>query len=99
MNIRSTTKGERSAPPIIIMETGRFDHAALIVIDVQKAIDAPYHAAEGARNNPEAEARIAGLLALWREGRRPIFHVRHDSTSEASAYRPGQIGNAFKDEV
>jgi nicotinamidase-related amidase len=78
---------------------GKFDHAALIVIDVQKAIDAPYHADEGPRNNPYAELRIAALLALWRRYRRPLFHIRHDSTSAASAYRPGQIGNDFKDEV
>src|SRR5205823_5033714 len=77
----------------------RFEGAAMIVIDVQRAIDAPYHAADGPRNHPQAEARIADLLAFWRRRRRPIIHVRHDSTFEASAYRPGQIGNAFKEEV
>jgi nicotinamidase-related amidase len=76
-----------------------FSSAALIVIDVQKAIDAPYHASEGPRNNPDAEAKIAQLLTIWRDGGRPIFHIRHDSTFETSGYRPGQIGNAFKDEV
>jgi nicotinamidase-related amidase len=73
--------------------------AALVVVDVQQAIDAPYHAADGPRNHPEAEARIADLLRAWREAGRPIFHVRHDSTSESSAYRPGQSGNDFKAEV
>jgi len=76
-----------------------FSKAALIVIDVQKAIDAPHHADEGPRNHPQAEARIARLLTIWRDGGRPIFHVRHDSTFEASSYRPGQAGNTFKDEV
>jgi hypothetical protein len=33
----------------------RFDQAALIAIDMQKAIDAPYHAMHGPRNNPAAE--------------------------------------------
>jgi nicotinamidase-related amidase len=73
--------------------------AALIIIDVQKAIDASYHAAHGPRNNPQAEANIARLLAAWREAEAPIIHIRHDSTFVTSAYRPGQTGNDFKDEV
>ncbi|WP_342359121.1 cysteine hydrolase family protein [Terrarubrum flagellatum] len=77
----------------------KFEDAVLIVVDVQRAIDALYHAADGPRNNPQAEARIADLLTLWRQRRRPIVHIRHDSTYVASAYRPGQSGNAFKDEV
>jgi nicotinamidase-related amidase len=74
-------------------------HAALLIIDVQKAIDASYHAVDGPRNNPDAEQKISRLLALWRRDRRPLIHIRHDSTSPASAYRPGQSGNDFKDEV
>ena len=74
-------------------------HAALLIIDVQKAIDADYHALEGPRNNPDAEQNIARLLAAWRRERRPIVHIRHDSTFLASAYRPGQEGNEFKNEV
>lgn len=70
--------------------------AALVVIDLQKAIDAPYW---GPRNNPEAERNVAALLARWRETRRAIYHVRHDSIEPQSAYRPGQDGNDFKDEV
>ncbi|MES1200908.1 MAG: cysteine hydrolase family protein [Pseudomonadota bacterium] len=73
--------------------------AVLLVIDVQRAIDAPYQENYGPRNNPDAERTIAGLLALWRQRGAPIVHVRHDSTETASAYRPGQPGNAFKDEV
>lgn len=74
-------------------------NAVLLVIDVQKAIDASYHAVEGPRNNPDAEQKIAQLLAAWRKAGRPIIHVRHDSTFADSAYRPGQSGNEFKDEV
>jgi nicotinamidase-related amidase len=70
--------------------------AALLVIDVQKAIDAAYHAADGPRNNPDAEKNIAGLLAAWRQDNKPVIHIRHDSTFPASAYRPGQDGNDFK---
>ena len=78
---------------------GRFAQAALIIIDVQKAIDASYHAAHGARNNVDAEGKIARLLAAWRRDGRAIIHVRHDSTFSESAYRPGQQGNDFKEEV
>ena len=40
--------------------------AALIVIDVQQAIDDPVW---GPRNNIGAEASIAALIAAWRERR------------------------------
>ena len=70
--------------------------AALIVIDLQKAID---HPSWGQRNNPEAESHVAALLHAWRASRRPIYHVRHDSTEPASHYRPGQPGHEFKPEA
>jgi nicotinamidase-related amidase len=70
--------------------------AALIVIDVQKAID---HPSWGVRNNPEAEANIASLLAEWRTAGWPIYHIRHDSTEPQSTYRPGQPGHDFKPEA
>jgi nicotinamidase-related amidase len=82
---------------IVLMS--KFTRAALLVVDVQKAIDAAYHATEGPRNNVDAEKNIGRLLATWRRGNRPIIHIRHDSTFAASAYRPGQAGNDFKDEV
>jgi nicotinamidase-related amidase len=70
--------------------------AALIVIDLQKAID---HPSWGERNHPEAEKNVAALLAAWRASHRPVYHVRHDSTEPASTYRPGQPGNDFKPEA
>jgi nicotinamidase-related amidase len=70
--------------------------AALIIIDVQKAID---HSSWGQRNNPDAERNIAALLRAWRKTSRPIYHVRHDSTEPASQYRPGQPGHEFKTEA
>jgi nicotinamidase-related amidase len=70
--------------------------AVLIVIDLQKAID---HPSWGQRNNPDAEANVAALLEAWRTSRRPIYHIRHDSTEPASHYRPGQSGNEFKSEA
>ncbi|MGD0771602.1 MAG: cysteine hydrolase family protein [Candidatus Solibacter sp.] len=70
--------------------------AALLVIDVQRAID---HPSWGERNNPRAESNIAALLAAWRAAGRPIYHVRHDSTETQSHYRPGQPGHEFKAEA
>jgi nicotinamidase-related amidase len=70
--------------------------AALIVIDVQRAID---HPSWGERNNPGAEKNIAALLAGWRASKRPVYHTRHDSIEPTSHYRPGQPGNDFKPEA
>ncbi|MEE9913277.1 MAG: cysteine hydrolase [Deltaproteobacteria bacterium] len=72
------------------------DNAALLVIDVQKAID---HPSWGRRNNPRAEENIGRLLAAWRRAGKQIIHVRHISREPASTYRPGQEGCEFKPEV
>ena len=69
-------------------------YTALLIIDVQKAIDDP---SWGRRNNPQAETQIARLLAAWRATRRPLVHVRHESRQPQSTYRPGQVGCEFKD--
>jgi nicotinamidase-related amidase len=70
--------------------------AALIVIDLQRAID---HPSWGQRNNLDAEKNVAALLHAWRISQRPVYHIRHDSAEPASHYRPGQPGNEFKPEV
>jgi nicotinamidase-related amidase len=67
--------------------------AVLLVIDVQEAIDDPRW---GPRNNPQAEANIAALLAAWRAEELPIVHVRHDSVDPASPYAPDGSGHRFK---
>jgi nicotinamidase-related amidase len=72
------------------------DNPALIIVDVQKAID---HPSWGLRNNPDAELRIRDLLDVWRSRRWPIFHVRHSSVEPDSTYRPDQPGFEFKPEV
>jgi nicotinamidase-related amidase len=72
---------------------------ALVIIDLQQAIDDPRWAVDGPRNNPQAEGNIARLLAAWRAGRHPLFHVRHDSREPNSTYRPGQPGHAVKPEA
>jgi nicotinamidase-related amidase len=75
------------------------DPTALILVDLQRAIDNPRWASEGPRNNPGAETTAAALLARWRERRWPVIHIRHDSTEPNSTYRPGQPGNDFKPET
>jgi len=72
------------------------ESAALLIIDVQKAIDDPAWAKHGPRNNPGAEDNIAALLAAWRRSGRAVFHVRHESLEPGSTYRPGQPGCDFK---
>jgi nicotinamidase-related amidase len=67
--------------------------AVLIVIDVQEAIDDPRW---GPRNNLEAEANIAALIAAWRAESLPLVHVRHDSVDPASPYAPHGPGHRFK---
>ncbi len=67
--------------------------AALLVIDVQEALDDPRRPP---RNNPDAEANIARLLAAWRASGRRCIHIRDDSLNPASPFAPGQPGNAIK---
>jgi nicotinamidase-related amidase/chorismate mutase len=69
---------------------------ALIIIDVQNAIDDPRW---GRRNNPHAEGCMRALLDHWRAREWPIIHVRHESREPNSTYRPGQPGCDFKAEV
>lgn len=60
----------------------RFDDTtALLLIDVQKGVnDTQYYGGEtGRRNNPDAEANIAALLAEWREIGGQVAFTRHDS--------------------
>jgi nicotinamidase-related amidase len=78
-------------------ESGVSSHPALLIIDVQKAIDDPSWGSD--RNNPDAEINIGKLLAFWRGRSWPIFHVRHVSREPNSTYRPGQPGAEFKPEV
>jgi nicotinamidase-related amidase len=71
---------------------------ALIVVDVQRAFD-EWEAAGKRRNNPEAVARIADLLAAFRNSGTPIFHVRHQGTRLNSSFLPGGSGYPVKDEA
>ncbi|UTA48212.1 isochorismatase family protein [Simiduia sp. 21SJ11W-1] len=70
--------------------------ATLLIIDVQKAIDDPLWVSHGPRANPEAETRIAALLAHWRAHRWPVVHLRHSSQLAGSPYSAKSAGFAFK---
>ena len=70
--------------------------AALIVIDVQEGFHDP---SWGPRNNPQAEANVARLLARWRGSNRPIHHVPHASRSNAGRFYPGTPGYAPQPEA
>jgi len=69
---------------------------ALVVIDVQKGLDNPLF---GSRNNPDAEQRIADLLAAWRAAGKPVIHVQHASVEPDSDLRPERPGHAIKKEA
>lgn len=66
---------------------------ALVVVDVQQGFAEVDHWG-GGRNNPDAEANIARLLAAFRETGVPIVHVRHASTEPDSPLRPERPGHA-----
>jgi len=71
---------------------------ALLVIDVQQAFDL-WEQAGKRRNNPDALARIAELLAAFRRHGAPIFHIRHASPRPGSTFRPDGPGYAVKPEA
>jgi nicotinamidase-related amidase len=73
-------------------------NTALIIVDVQQGLDEQDYYG-GNRNNPNAESNIAKLLQAWRETKRPIFHIKHNSIEPNSPLRPGQFGNNIKPEV
>ena len=71
---------------------------ALIVVDVQRALD-EWEAAGKRRNNPQALARIADLLGAFRDRGAPIFHIRHQGTRPNSSFLPDGSGYPVKDEA
>ncbi|OKH89559.1 cysteine hydrolase family protein [Thalassospira sp. TSL5-1] len=69
---------------------------ALIVLDVQKAIDDPKWAS---KNNPGYVEKIVNLLTAFRAAKLPVIHIRHDEPNPASTYHTSGAGNALKPEV
>jgi len=74
------------------------EKTALIVVDVQRAFD-EWEARGQRRNNPQAVARIADLLAAFRDRATPVFHIRHEGTRPNSTFLPGGTGYGVKDEA
>ncbi|WP_085901830.1 cysteine hydrolase family protein [Kiloniella majae] len=74
-------------------------NTALVIIDVQRAIDEAFWSKHGPRNNPDAEQKMVAVLKHWRDTKRPVFHIRHDSVHADSTYAPGAETHAFKPEV
>ncbi|WP_088006447.1 cysteine hydrolase family protein [Indiicoccus explosivorum] len=72
------------------------DHAALILVDIQKAFDNPVW---GERNNPDAEKKAGELLTWWRSMGGAVFHVRHLNDAPGSPFHPEGEGFEFKEEV
>ena len=71
-------------------------HTALVLIDVQQAFNDP---SWGRRNNPDAERRIAELLAAWRAAGHPLFHIQHRRERPASLFYVDGPGFPFKPEA
>ncbi|KJE35218.1 isochorismatase [Thalassospira sp. HJ] len=71
-------------------------NTALIVLDVQKAIDNPRW---NSKNNPGYADVIAKLLADFRAASLPVIHVRHEEANPASSFYVDGPGQPFKDEA
>ena len=71
-------------------------NAALLVIDVQKALDT---GSDGPLHNPEAEQNIVKLIAHWREEQLPLYFVKYFSPRPASPFHPDKTTSEFKDSI
>jgi len=62
------------------------DMTALLVIDAQNGVNLHGHwgGCSGHRNNPDAEAHIAALLAAWRAAHGTVYFTFHNSREAAS---------------
>ncbi|MEP3198598.1 MAG: cysteine hydrolase family protein [Lentilitoribacter sp.] len=68
----------------------------MLVIDVQKGfLDETLWG--GKRNNKDAEEVCGKLIALWRDRKFPVIHIKHASTDPKSALHPSQSGHEFNE--
>ncbi|KAI9096130.1 Isochorismatase hydrolase [Phlyctochytrium arcticum] len=75
-------------------------NATLILVDVQNGLKAGANNYYGeARSTPNAEQKMALLLARWRATSRPVIFVQHISVNADSPLRPGQPGVDIQDIV
>lgn len=72
------------------------ERLALLLIDIQQAMDDPYW---GPRNNPDAEANASRVLAAFRDAELPVVHVQHRSVRPQSPLYPGKLNLDIKPEV
>jgi nicotinamidase-related amidase len=72
-------------------------NTALLVIDPQKGVNDVSHwgGPTGRRNNPEAEGRIAAILAMWRAAGLPVIFTQHDSRQRVSPLKIDLPSGAF----
>lgn len=76
-----------------IYEGDRSMTTALLIIDMQEGV--AIRTREGRdRVNPEAEARVADLRAVFAATGMPVVHVFHDEADPASPFHPGALGHA-----
>ncbi len=66
--------------------------AVLLPIDMQEG----FYGAGRPRLNLEPDSNGLRLLEAWRARGWPIIHVRHDSVTADSVFRPGRPGNALR---
>ncbi|MCC9622494.1 isochorismatase family protein [Thalassospira sp. MA62] len=72
------------------------NNTALIVLDVQKAMDDPRW---NSKNNPHYAEVIAKILTNFRAAKLPIIHVCHQEANPDSSFYVAGSGQAFKDEA
>ncbi len=81
----------------MVADATRFGRTtALVIIDVQNAMDSPKWQA---LNNPELVSNLRRVLEHWRKIGWPVYLVADDSPNPDSPYHPGQPGNEFKPEL
>lgn len=66
---------------------------ALLIIDMQEGMAMRTRAGRE-RVNPQAEAKVAALRAVFEAKGLPVVHVFHDEADPDSAFYPGAIGHA-----
>lgn len=75
------------------MTTDASEAPPLVLVDFQRGFD---DAGWGERTSHDADGAAATLLEAWREGDRPVAHVRHDSREPDSPLRRGEPGFAYR---